>query len=234
MKSRKKIIRVTCKGAAWLRPEQLEGFQGDLKKLSEEDYGKLKRAIDSELGFSFPMFVWKPKGKRIHYILDGHQRLIAVQRMIKEGYLLEGGKLPVDWIEAKNRREAKEKLLLAMSQYGKYTEKSLMEYVGDSGLDLEDLSFKLEIPGIDIKKFLERDGGMKQKPEIDFATELLEAHNYVVLYFDNEVDWLQAQTMLGLKRVKALHSKDKFQSVGLGRVVKGSEAIEKIRLSQGE
>jgi hypothetical protein len=141
--------------------------------------------------------------------------------------------LPIDWIEARDEKEAKKKVLLAMSQYGKYKEKSLMEYIGESGVDLEELNLKMDIPGIDIEKLLE----MKKKgesPEVDFATELLESHNFVVLYFDNEVDWLQAQTLFELKPVRALHTREGFMTHGVGRVIKGSKAIEKIKEKLGE
>lgn len=34
------------------------------------------------------------------------------------------------------------------------------------------------------------------------AEELLEKHNYVVLYFDNDVDWLQALTLFDIHTVR--------------------------------
>ncbi|MBN2641687.1 MAG: hypothetical protein JXR78_08550, partial [Victivallales bacterium] len=42
----------------------------------------------------------------------------------------------------------------------------------------------------------------EQKPEIEFSEELLEEHNYIVLFFDNSVDWLQAKTLFDIKPVK--------------------------------
>lgn len=148
--------------------------------------------------------------------------------MIEEGWILEGGKLPVDWIEAKSRKQAKEKLLWAMSQYGKYSEKSLLEYIGDADLDMTKLNLTIDIPSFDLEKILE---GKKrsEKPEVEFTEELLEEHNFVVLYFDNQVDWLQAQSILKLKRVKALDSKEGFEKMGVGRVMKGIDAIERIK-----
>ena len=63
-------------------------------------------------------------------------------------------------------------------------------------------------------------------PEVEFAQELLECHNYVVLVFDNEVDWLQAQTLLKLKSIR---SHGKLKQNGIGRVVRGPAAIAMIQ-----
>jgi ParB-like chromosome segregation protein Spo0J len=225
-KKERNAIRITCQGADWLAPGQLANFQGKLKGLTEKEYQKLKRSIE-ESGFSFPIFVWKGEGK--NNIIDGHQRLLVVVRMLKEGYTIEGGKLPVDWIEAKDRTEAKGKILLAMSQYGKYTERSLMSFVEEASLDLEQLQFTIDVPEVDIEKYLSDLKKENAEPEVEFSEELLEEHNYVVLYFDNEVDWLQAQTLLDLKPVRALHTKKGFMTQGIGRVIEGAEAIERIR-----
>lgn len=73
----------------------------------------------------------------------------------------------------------------------------------------------------------------EEEPDVEFSEELLEEHNYVVLYFDNSVDWLQAQSLFGLKTVKALDSKKGYKKQGVGRVLKGAEALENIRKSFG-
>lgn len=67
------------------------------------------------------------------------------------------------------------------------------------------------------------------RPEIEFTEELSEEHNYVVLYFDNDIDWLQAQTLLDIKTVKALDSRPGFEKMGIGRVLKGVDAIKSIQ-----
>lgn len=66
--------------------------------------------------------------------------------------------------------------------------------------------------------------------EIEFTEELLESSNYVVLYFDNEVDWLNAQTLFDLKVVKALNSKPTFEKKGVGRVLNGVKALQKLNI----
>ena len=76
--------------------------------------------------------------------------------------------------------------------------------------------------------------GDDNEPEVEFTEELLEEHNYVVLYFDNEVDWLQAETLLGLKPTKALNSKEGYTKIGVGRVLRGSEAIKKIQNKESD
>lgn len=97
-------------------------------------------------------------------------------------------------------------------------------------IDIEDLDFS----DFDI------DFGFGEEKEevqgrVQFSEVLNEEHNYIVLYFDNDIDWLQAQTLLDLPKVKALVTNKQgkeskgFKRVGQARVLKGSEAIRKIR-----
>lgn len=72
----------------------------------------------------------------------------------------------------------------------------------------------------------------KEMPEVEFTQVLSESHNYIVLYFDDEVDWLQAQTLLDLKPVKLMerargrdvHSKE----MGIGRVLRGVDVFNRL------
>lgn len=75
----------------------------------------------------------------------------------------------------------------------------------------------------------DEEGEGEEEGEVQFTEELLEEHNYIVLYFDNEVDWLQAKTLFGVKKVKALDSKKGFEKAGVGRVVNGAQALENLR-----
>lgn len=60
--------------------------------------------------------------------------------------------------------------------------------------------------------------------EIEFAEELLLEHNYIVLYFDNPMDWEVAQELYGIKKVKH-HIKMNNPSIGIGRVINGKNFI---------
>lgn len=73
------------------------------------------------------------------------------------------------------------------------------------------------------------------KGEVEFTEVLGEEHNYLILYFDNSVDWLQAESLLELKEVKNFSTRkdgkisDGMLTVGIGRVLKGRDFFEKIR-----
>lgn len=72
----------------------------------------------------------------------------------------------------------------------------------------------------------------KEIPEVEFTQVLSESHNFVVLYFDDEVDWLQAQTLLDLKPVRLMerargrapYSKE----TGIGRVLRGADVLNRL------
>lgn len=73
----------------------------------------------------------------------------------------------------------------------------------------------------------------KNVAEVPFTEVLNESHNYVVLYFDNQVDWLQAKTLLGIKAARCLSTKIgenniNANKVGEGRVLRGAEAINRL------
>lgn len=87
------------------------------------------------------------------------------------------------------------------------------------------------------QKMKNRRGGAndeEQKPEVEFSEIMGEEHNYLVLFFDNDVDWIQAQTLFDIKPVKCGSTRndgvitDKMVRKGIGRVLNGAVALEKI------
>jgi hypothetical protein len=147
---RPKEIRITCKGAAMVPISDLKNLQGNLKTLHKKDYEKLKATIEQD-GFSFPVFVWKDKKGKQH-IVDGHQRVATVREMLKDGYALPKRQVPIAWIEADSKTDALKKVLLAASQYGKYTEESVYEFVNMASLDFPELKMKLDLPQLSMSK----------------------------------------------------------------------------------
>jgi hypothetical protein len=89
-------------------------------------------------------------------------------------------------------------------------------------------SLELESWGLDLPIDLESIKETKDIPDIgqiEFSEELLLEHNYIVLYFDNAMDWEVAQEVYGLKDVKSKDSSDKTKKIGIGRVINGKNFI---------
>ena len=87
------------------------------------------------------------------------------------------------------------------------------EKLNDWGLDVPVLNEKAEI----------------EEQEIEFSEYLGESHNYVVLMFDNDIDWLSAQTHFELKSVYSKRQNGKPWSKGIGRVVDGAKYLKKLK-----
>ena len=122
---------------------KLKRFQGNLKTLHKDQYGKLKASMQSK-GFFAPIFVWAGH----EFILDGHQRLNVLE---SEGWDVAGG-VPVVEIEAADEKDAAEKLLLLSSTYGKVDPQGVYEFT--SGLDIELSDWGLsDLPDFDIGAF---------------------------------------------------------------------------------
>lgn len=125
----------------------LKPLQGNLKTLSEESYQKLKASILKH-GFSFPVFVWEnPEDAQI-YTIDGHQRIITLNKMNEEGYSIP--QIPVVLIDAHSIQEAKSKLAVAASMYGDFNQDGVIEFFKD--LDFELPEIKMPFINFDFPK----------------------------------------------------------------------------------
>jgi hypothetical protein len=70
---------------------------------------------------------------------------------------------------------------------------------------------------------------MNRGTDFPFATQLDVENNYVVLRFDNDIDWLYAKTILELENTWSTRGNGDRWTIGLGHVVDGVNAIEKIK-----
>jgi len=62
-----------------------------------------------------------------------------------------------------------------------------------------------------------------------FATELDSESNYIVLKFEKDIDWIQAKSVFGLQTETGRRANGKEWSKGIGRVLNGITAINKIK-----
>ena len=144
-----KEIPITCTGSDMLSIDSITDFQGNLKTITNKEYEKLKSSIQ-RYGFSFPIFIWK-NGK--NNIIAGHQRLMALRKMRTEGYSVPNDSVPVSYIDAKDEKEAKKKVLLATSQYAKTTTDGLYEFLSLNDISFEDIKTDIDIPTINLDRF---------------------------------------------------------------------------------
>ncbi len=135
-------LQITCTGVTTVGLDELTDLQGDLKDLTEENYAKLRNSF-TKYGFTIPFFYWEdPEGTK--FVIDGHQRMRTLRAMRIEGIAIPP--LPAIPIQAIDKIQAKEKLLLINSRYGDMTQEGFDQFVSDMPIDdLEDL---LAIPDV--------------------------------------------------------------------------------------
>jgi hypothetical protein len=97
--------------------------------------------------------------------------------MQKDGYIIPP--LPVVYIQAKDKKEAKQKLLRLNSQYGKMTKESVLEFAEDIELNFDEIALPDSV--IDFSSD-EGDEETKEKPEVEFN----ESYSVVVQCINEE------------------------------------------------
>jgi len=144
-------------------------------------------------------------------VLGGNMRLRACQEAgLKEVHIIQADKLT-----EKQQREFIIKDNLGM---GEWDWDDLANHFDASDLN----RYGIEVPELtEMEEVTE--------PEIAFSEYLGESNNYVVLFFDNEINWLQAQTHFNLSSVSSKRSNGKAWSTGIGRIINGEEYFNSLK-----
>jgi ParB-like chromosome segregation protein Spo0J len=178
-----------------------------------------------EFGFKVPVIIDED-----NVLVAGHTRVEACKRLgIDEVPTIVADDLNEEQIKAFRIMDNKS------AQYAEWDYELLLEEIAD----LDEMDFDIDLTGfkeVELDEIIEELAGEQrkemeeEKPEIEFSDELLEEHQYVVLKFDNSMDWQVAQELFGLRTVKALWSKgDDFQRAGIGRVIDGKRVLEMLK-----
>jgi len=149
------IIENKVKELRTLSSDDFLALEFNTLKADKRDVTKLKNAI-LKGGWSFPVYVWKDND----YVIDGKGRKQAVEELIKEGHTIT--EIPVVDIEAKDLKEAKQKVLEVSSQYGDVTKDSFEAFT--EGFDADFDTF--DIKGIDEDMFIEPEEKDDEVPEV--------------------------------------------------------------------
>ena len=200
-----------------MRLSEIKPYKKNAKKHDETQIKNVMQSI-KEFGVVQPIVV-----DRNNTIIIGHCRYEAMKKL---GY----DELQEDWVKVVDLSEEEaEKLRL------------LDNKLNESEWDLELL--KDLVPSIDFSDFevdwnfeeeKEKESKDKDKGEVPFAEILGEENNYIVLKFNNTVDWLQIESLFGLENRQAYSTRTdgkigkNMKRIGVGRVVDGAEFLNRI------
>jgi len=209
-------IKVHCKHTKMEDVVNLVPHPQNPNKHPDKQIAMLAKIIRHS-GWRSPIVVSKKTG----FIVSGHGRLEAAK-------LLNVQQIPIDEQEFKNEAEEFAHLVAdnRIAELSGLSDDKLTELL--SGLN--DLDFDMELTGFDgdeVSKLLEMNHEEVEGSE-KFSEAIAESNNYVVLKFNNDIDWLAAQTHFNLETVTAKRQNGKPWSQGIGRVVDGASYLNSL------
>jgi len=89
--------------------------------------------------------------------------------------------------------------------------------------DIKEIGFDIGDFSLDDDKE-DKEEEKEDEPTIKFTEKLGEKNNYVLLLFNNEVDWLNAVTHFDIKTVQC----ERTKTVGVGRIIDGAKYLRGI------
>lgn len=194
--------------------KELKPYKKNAKKHPKEQVEQIANSI-KEFGFTQPVLIDKN-----NCVVAGHGRILGAKKAgLKEVPTLCLDDLTEEQVKAYRLADNK-----------------LNESDWDSGLLKESLD---EILDLDMEMFGFSDSDILEETEevegeVKFTEVLNEENNYIVLKFNNKIDWLNAMGLFGIEKVKALptkrggNSKSFGTRAGVGRVLDGQKVIERM------
>lgn len=195
--------------------KELKPYKKNAKKHNKEQVEQIANSI-KEFGFTQPVIIDKN-----NCVVAGHGRILGAKKAgLKQ--------VPTVCLDDLTEEQIKAYRLV---------DNKLNESEWDSDLLKQSLDEILEMDmgafGFETNVLMEQD--MEVEPEIPFTEILNEENNYIVLKFDNKVDWINALGVLGIEKVKAFPTKKNGnkktfgERAGVGRVIDGVKALEKMK-----
>ena len=191
---------------------EIKPYEKNAKKHDERQIENVAESI-RQYGFVQPIVI-----DRNGVIVIGHCRALAAQRI---------GMSTVPCVCAEDLTDEQIKALRIVDNKANESE-------WDLPLLAEELAF-LDLDGFDFDFGLEKEEKeAKEKPEVPFTEILGEENNYVVLQFKNDVDWINAQSLLDIKQVQAFSTRtdgkvtSKMRRIGTARVLDGAETLHRL------
>ena len=172
-------------------------------------------------------------------VIDGNNEIIVGHTRLEASKVLGLEKVPVIVADDLNEEQVKAFRIMdnKSSEFAEWDYTKLLEEIEE----LKEEDYNIELTGFSevelsdiLDEFIEEEEKKEEelRPEIEFTEELLEEHQYVVLSFDNTLDWQVAKEVFNLVPVKAVGSKKNYERIGIGRIVKGAKYLDRLRESK--
>nr|DAZ33362.1 MAG TPA: ParB protein [Caudoviricetes sp.] len=207
-------IKVTYRNIRELKP-----YKKNAKKHPKEQVERIMNSI-KQFGFFEHRAVAIDKDD---YVVEGHGRILAAK---KAGLT----QVPTICLDDMTEEQIKAWRLIenktAESSYDETLISKEIEELLQSDIDMEAFGFSVDI--------LE-DETIEVEPDVPFTEILNEENNYIVLKFNNKIDWLNAMGLFGIEKAKAYptrkegNKKSFGMRAGVGRVLDGQKALERVQ-----
>lgn len=194
--------------------KQLKPYKKNAKKHPKEQVEKIANSI-KEFGFTQPVIVDKD-----NCVVAGHGRILGAKK---------AGMKEVPTVALENLTEEQIKAY-------RLVDNKLNESEWDEGLlkdSLEEI-FEMDMEMFGFSMDVLEDETIEVEPEVKFTEILNEENNYIVLKFNNKIDWLNAMGLFGIEKTKAYPTRKEGNKktfgmrAGVGRVLDGQKALERM------
>ena len=196
----------------------LKPYKKNAKKHPKDQVERIANSI-KEFGFLEHRAVAIDKDG---YVVEGHGRILGAKKAgLKE--------VPTVCLDEMTEEQIKAwRMIENKTAESIYDEKILKEELSE----LTDI-FDMEIFGFAMDVL--EDEMLEVEPDVKFTEILNEENNYIVLKFNNKIDWINAMGLFGVEKVKAHPTKKGGNKksfglrAGVGRVLDGVKAIERLQ-----
>lgn len=195
--------------------KELKPYKKNAKKHSKEQVEQIANSIE-EFGFTQPVIVDKN-----NCVVAGHGRILGAKKAgLKQ--------VPTVCLEDLTEEQIKAYRLVD----NKLNESEWDNVLLKQSLD-EIAEIDMEVFGFAMDSLVDKT--IEVEPDVPFTEILNEENNYIVLKFENKIDWINAMGLLGVEKVKAYPTKKDGNKksfgdrAGVGRVLNGTEVIERLR-----
>ena len=207
-------IKVTYRNIRELKP-----YKKNAKKHPREQVEQIANSI-KEFGFFEHRAVAIDKND---CVVEGHGRILAAK---KAGLT----QVPTICLDDLTEEQIKAwRLIENKTAESGYDEQLISEEISE----LLKSDINMEVFGFSIDAL--EDETIEVEPDVPFTEILNEENNYIVLKFNNKVDWLNAMGLFGIEKAKAYPTKKDGNKksfgmrTGVGRVLDGVKALERVQ-----